>query len=77
MHDSLCIFHYGHYVSMPCPLMLDARHPHSHVLPWSSGINPWDPTSDLEAGHTFVHTSGVHCALRHLSLSLQNPLKLL
>ena len=77
MHDSLCIFHYGHYVSMPCPLTLDARHPHSHVLPWPSGINPRDPTSDLEAGHSLVYTPGVHCALRDLSLSLQNPLKLL
>ena len=39
--------------TVPCPLTLDARHPHSHVLPWPSGINPRDPTSDLEAGHTF------------------------
>ena len=73
----LCIFHSGQYVSMPCPLTLDARQPHSHVLPWPSGINPQDPTSDPEAGHSFVHTSGVHCALRDLSFSLQNPLKLL
>ena len=63
--------------TVPCPLTLDARHPHSHVLPWPSGINPRDPTSDLEAGHSLVYTPGVHCALRDLSLSLQNPLKLL
>ena len=77
MHDSLCIFHSGQYVSMPCPLTLDARHPHSYVLPWPSGLNPRNPINDPEAGHSFVQTPAVHCALRDLSLSLQNPLKLL
>lgn len=58
--------------TVPHSLGSGAKCSHSHVLSLPSGRNPQDSAIDLEAGRP-----SVHCALRDLSLCLQNPLNML